>query len=93
MLAANQEPAGKRPLAALGGAHDGGASRSLLPPFPIPLTTVTLDIDDTCDPVHGDQQLSLFHVHCDTRCFLPVHVYHVESGKPVAVRHDPPTDS
>ena len=44
-----------------------------------------LDIDDTCDPVHGQQQLSLFNAFYDTRCFLPVHVYHVESGKPVAV--------
>ena len=35
--------------------------------------------------MHGHQQLSLFHGHYDTRCFLPVHVYHVESGKPVAV--------
>ena len=28
---------------------------------------------------------SPFNAHCDTRCFLPVHVYHVESGKPMAV--------
>ena len=35
--------------------------------------------------MHGHQQLSLFHGHYDTRCFLPVHVYHVESGRPVAV--------
>ena len=53
--------------------------------FPTPPAAITLDIDDTCDPVHGHQQLSLFHAHYDTRCFLPVHVYHVESGKPVAV--------
>ena len=53
--------------------------------FSAPPTAITLDIDDTCDPVHGRQQLSLFHAHYDTRCFLPVHVYHVESGKPVAV--------
>ena len=57
--------------------------------FPTPPAAITLDIDDTCDPVHGHQQLSLFHVHYDThydtRCFLPVHVYHVASGKPVAV--------
>ena len=46
---------------------------------------ITLDIDDTCDAVHGQQQLSLFNAHYDTRCFLPIHVYHVESGKPVAV--------
>ena len=53
--------------------------------FPVPPDAITLDIDDTCDPVHGHQQLSLFHAYYDTRCFLPVHVYHVESGKPVAV--------
>ena len=53
--------------------------------FPAPPAAITLDIDDTCDAVHGHQQLSLFHAHHDTRCFLPVHVYHVESGKPVAV--------
>ena len=53
--------------------------------FPAPPAAITLDIDDTCDAVHGQQQLSLFHAHYDTRCFLPVHVYHVESGKPVAV--------
>ena len=35
---------------------------------------MTLDIDDTCDALHGHQQLSLFHAH-----------YHVESGKLVAV--------
>ena len=52
--------------------------------FPIPPTAITLDIDDTCDRVHGHQQLSLFNAHYDTRCFLPVHVYHVESGRPVA---------
>ena len=53
--------------------------------FPAPPTAITLDIDDTCDAVHGQQQLSLFNAFYDTRCFLPVHVYHVESGKPVAV--------
>ena len=53
--------------------------------FPAPPAAITLDIDDTCDPVHGHQQLSLFNALYDTRCFLPVHVYHVESGKPVAV--------
>ena len=58
----------------------------LLPLLSRPLpATITLDIDDTCDAVHGRQQLSLFNAHYDTRCFLPVHVYHVESGKPVAV--------
>ena len=53
--------------------------------FPAPPAAITLDIDETCDAVHGHQQLSLFHGFYDTRCFLPVHVYHVESGKPVAI--------
>ena len=45
-----------------------------------PPAAITLDIDDTCDPVHGRQQLSLFNGHYDTRCFLPVHVYHVRAA-------------
>ena len=32
--------------------------------FPTPPATVTLDIDDTCNPVHGHQQLSLCR-HCE----------------------------
>ena len=39
---------------------------------------VVLDIDDTCDVVHGHQQLSLFNAHYDERCFLPIHVYDSE---------------
>ena len=31
--------------------------------FPIPPAAITLDIDDTCDAVHGHQQLSLFNAH------------------------------
>ena len=48
--------------------------------FPAPPAAVTLDIDDTCDAVHGRQQLSVFHIHYDARRFLPVHVYHVKSA-------------
>jgi Transposase DDE domain group 1 len=40
-----------------------------------PPAAVTFDIDDTCDVVHGNQQLALFHAHYDERCFLPIHVY------------------
>jgi Transposase DDE domain group 1 len=46
---------------------------------------IVLDIDDTCDPAHGHQQLALFHAYYDERCFLPIHVYEATSGKPVAV--------
>src|ERR1700751_2617395 len=48
-------------------------------------SSITLDIDDTCDTVHGHQQLSLFNAHYDERCFLPIHIYDAASGKPVAV--------
>jgi hypothetical protein len=46
---------------------------------------IVLDIDDTCDPAHGRQQLALFHAYYDERCFLPIHVYEATTGKPVAV--------
>jgi hypothetical protein len=46
---------------------------------------IVLDIDDTEDRVHGQQQLALFHAHYDSRCFLPIHIYEAASGKPVAV--------
>ena len=47
--------------------------------------SVTLDIDDTCDVAHGQQQLSLFNGHYDERCFLPIHVYDTDRSRPVAV--------
>ena len=42
--------------------------------------TITLDIDDTADTVHGHQQLSLFNAHYDERCFLPIHIYDADTG-------------
>src|SRR3982751_1657462 len=53
--------------------------------YPCEPASVTLDIDDTCDVVHGHQQLSLFNAHYDERCFLPIHVYDSATGRPVAV--------
>jgi len=53
--------------------------------FVRPPKAITLDIDDTVDAVHGGQQLSFWNAHHDCRCFLPIHVYHVESGRPVAM--------
>jgi hypothetical protein len=47
--------------------------------------SVTLDIDDTCDAVHGHQQLSLFNAHYEERCLLPIHVYDTERSRPGAV--------
>ena len=50
-----------------------------------PPASVTLDIDDTPDVVHGHQQLSLFNAHYDERCFLPIHVYDTARSRPVTV--------
>jgi hypothetical protein len=47
--------------------------------------SITLDIDDTVDVVHGHQQLSLFNGHYDERCFLPIHIYDAATGRPVAM--------
>ena len=44
-----------------------------------PPASVTLDIDDTLDVVHGHQQLSMFNAHYDERCFLPIHIYDTAS--------------
>jgi hypothetical protein len=33
---------------------------------------VTVDLDSTADPTHGAQQLSFFHGHYDTWCYLPL---------------------
>lgn len=51
--------------------------------YATPPDGVVLDIDDTCDVVHGHQQLSLFNAHYDERCFLPI--YDSATGRPVAV--------
>ncbi len=53
--------------------------------YPREPDAVTLDIDDTCDVVHGNQQLSLFNAHYDERCFLPIHVYDTDRSRPVVV--------
>jgi hypothetical protein len=53
--------------------------------YPTPPAHVTLDIDDTVDAVHGQQQLSFFNAFYDTHCFLPTHVYDTATARPVAV--------
>ena len=45
-----------------------------------PPTSITLDIDDTADIVHGHQQMSLFNAHQDERCFAPIHGYDAATG-------------
>jgi hypothetical protein len=46
---------------------------------------LVLDIDDTEDRVHGGQQLALFNAYHDSYCFMPIHIYEAQSGKPVAI--------
>jgi hypothetical protein len=43
--------------------------------------SIVIDIDDTCDPTHGEQQLSLFNARDNTYCYRPVLVYEGTSGK------------
>jgi hypothetical protein len=44
---------------------------------------IVLDIDDTADRVHGQQQLALFNAHVGDHCFQPIHIFEAVSGKPV----------
>ena len=53
--------------------------------YPTAPEAVMLDIDDTCDVVHGYQQLSFWNGHHGERCFLPIHVYDTATGRPVAM--------
>jgi hypothetical protein len=43
--------------------------------FVRPPQRITLDIDDTDDPVHGQQELALFNAHYDCTCFQPIHIF------------------
>jgi hypothetical protein len=51
--------------------------------FARPPARLVLDIDDTDDPVHGQQELALFNAHYDCTCFQPIHIFDGLSGKPV----------
>lgn len=51
--------------------------------FVRPPSRIVLDIDDTDDPVHGQQELALFNAHYDCTCFQPIHIFDGLSGKPV----------
>lgn len=44
---------------------------------------IVLDIDDTDDPAHGQQQLALFNAHVGATCFQPMLIFEATSGKPV----------
>ena len=46
-----------------------------------PPKSIILDLDDTDDPTHGSQQLSLFNAYHDCYCYMPLHIYEGKSGK------------
>lgn len=45
---------------------------------------ILLDLDDTDDPTHGNQQLALFNSWYDEYCYQPMHIFEGRSGKLVA---------
>jgi hypothetical protein len=48
-----------------------------------PPASIVLDIDDTDDLVHGQQELTLFNSHAGGHCFQPIHIFEAGSGKPI----------
>ena len=46
-----------------------------------PPKALILDIDDTDDPTHGAQELTVFNGYYDEHCYLPLHIYEGQSGK------------
>jgi hypothetical protein len=48
-----------------------------------PPASIVLDIDDTDDMVHGQQELALFNTHAGGHCFQPIHIFEAGSGKPI----------
>ena len=50
-----------------------------------PPRSVTFDIDDTVDVVHGRQRMSTYNGHHDEYCFQPIHIYETATGRPVTM--------
>lgn len=49
-----------------------------------PPEAILLDLDDTDDPTHGRQQLSMFNNWYKEYCYQPMHIYEGNTGKLVA---------
>ena len=49
--------------------------------YDTPPEAIILDIDDTDDPTHGAQQLSLFNGYHDEYCYMPLFIFEGVSGK------------
>jgi len=42
---------------------------------------IILDVDDTEDPTHGDQEQTRFNAYYGEHCYLPLHIYEGQTGK------------
>lgn len=49
--------------------------------YETPPEAIILDIDDTDDPTHGAQQLSIFNGYHDKYCYMPLFIFEGVSGK------------
>ena len=61
-------------------SHDGLAIEGLLVELFIdahaaPPSAITLDLDATDDPLHGDQEGRFFHGYYDGYCYLPLYIF------------------
>jgi hypothetical protein len=54
---------------------------TFLDSYRCPPKKIIIDIDDTDDPTHGAQQMSLFNAYYDEYCYMPLHIYEGYSGK------------
>jgi hypothetical protein len=52
--------------------------------YAAPPASITLDIDDTFDAAHGQQQLTFWNGFHGERGYAPIHVYEAETERPVA---------
>ena len=53
--------------------------------FPVVPSHLTLDLDESFDRVHGEQELRKFNAYYDDWGFLPIHIYDAGTGRPVAM--------
>jgi len=54
--------------------------RQFIASYDTPPEAIILDIDDTDDPTHGAQQLSLFNGYHDDYCYMPLFIFEGLSG-------------
>jgi hypothetical protein len=59
--------------------------RSVLPQQRRLQTSIVLDIDDSDDMAHGQQELAAFNTRAGGHCFQPIHIFEAGSGEPALV--------